>query len=568
MTSSHTPVPSVPVTASGEDHEALYQLVKRAEINPHDVEDVSSLAVEVTVLWQRSVLHVAHLQPGQSFTLTSVSPVMRAPSSVMLPGLAVGAAVMLAGAMGPGAALASVGAIASAASVGAGIAMHRKNERALEDVTRFVVDADMLGADEVPVVRAEAGGARFLFRTGATGEIEIDGVRRSLSDVTEQELTAPSSVDGVIELALRPGGRYRVDVGGLTVCAKVVNAGRKALVGSRRDPALGRSAIGASIGLAALVTAMRFASREDGMLTAEDRDARMAELRSFLDHNTSRTEARQDHEAAANAGSQEGRAHQGEAGAMGPRDVPNRHRHYELPRNNQPVNVGHQSARETVANLGIFHAMGPSVPTQAMQGLSTMFGQMTASGDADRLTAGNLDGEMAGESGGYGGLDTLGSGWGGGGDRDGLVGVGQLDTVGRSGHCPPGQDCRYGETHGNIHLRAAQTHGPQVRSNPATVVGINGDVIRRVVQRNISQVNHCYEQGLRDNPRLAGRVSVFFVIAGGGSVLTSQVRESSLDVPSVAACIAGAVQRWTFPVPEDSSPVRVTYPFSLMPADQ
>jgi len=92
-------------------------------------------------------------------------------------------------------------------------------------------------------------------------------------------------------------------------------------------------------------------------------------------------------------------------------------------------------------------------------------------------------------------------------------------------------------------------------------------VIRRVVLRNIGQVNHCYEQGLATSPSLAGRVSVRFVIGSGGNVMASAVASETLGVPSVSQCIANAVGRWSFPVPADSGAITVTYPFSLIPAD-
>jgi hypothetical protein len=92
-------------------------------------------------------------------------------------------------------------------------------------------------------------------------------------------------------------------------------------------------------------------------------------------------------------------------------------------------------------------------------------------------------------------------------------------------------------------------------------------VIRRVVLRNIGQVNHCYQQGLAINPGLTGRVAVRFVIGSNGSVMTAVPTGDNLGLPSVSACIAGAVQRWTFPIPAESGAITVTYPFSLIPAD-
>ncbi len=62
-------------------------------------------------------------------------------------------------------------------------------------------------------------------------------------------------------------------------------------------------------------------------------------------------------------------------------------------------------------------------------------------------------------------------------------------------------------------------------------------------------------------------MSVRFVIGSSGSVITAAPTDNALGMPSVSACIAGAVQRWSFPVPAESGAITVTYPFSLIPAD-
>ena len=64
-----------------------------------------------------------------------------------------------------------------------------------------------------------------------------------------------------------------------------------------------------------------------------------------------------------------------------------------------------------------------------------------------------------------------------------------------------------------------------------TVAGIDPEVIRRVVRRNLAQISHCHEQGLSVNPQLQGRVVVQFVIGSGGTVLGSAIRESTVTVP-------------------------------------
>lgn len=114
-------------------------------------------------------------------------------------------------------------------------------------------------------------------------------------------------------------------------------------------------------------------------------------------------------------------------------------------------------------------------------------------------------------------------------------------------------------------LSARASTGPTVRMpTHFDAIGIlSFDVIRRVVLRNLAQIRHCHQQGIAQNPALGGRVLARFVIGDDGNVLTSPVSESSVPLPSVAPCIAGAVRRWQFPSPESSGTVAVTYPFVL-----
>lgn len=88
-------------------------------------------------------------------------------------------------------------------------------------------------------------------------------------------------------------------------------------------------------------------------------------------------------------------------------------------------------------------------------------------------------------------------------------------------------------------------------------------ILRRIVRAHIAEVRHCYNQGLAQDPELAGRVSVEFVIGAEGKV-TRSVAHSDMggDVPD---CIAKAVGRWMFVRPADGEDVVVTYPFELEP---
>jgi TonB family protein len=106
----------------------------------------------------------------------------------------------------------------------------------------------------------------------------------------------------------------------------------------------------------------------------------------------------------------------------------------------------------------------------------------------------------------------------------------------------------------------------QVKQGKATVTGpLDKDIIRRLVRAHINEVRSCYNAGLSENRKLAGRVVINFVIGRTGKVASSVVAESTLSDTTVGNCIAKAVKRWTFPKPRGDDSVIVTYPFDLSP---
>ncbi len=556
------------------DTDVLYQMVKRTEMNPADIDDASTHTIEVTVHWRSTVLHVAHLVSGQDFVLTSAIPRLPSPALRMVPGLTAGAMAMLAGAglAGPMAgAVASIGALVSVVSLGAGVLAQRSNDEARDDLTRFVVDATMLPADgDIPVVSDDGDTACFVFPKGCRGEVEMDGVRQGLDVLIAEGYARESSLaPGAHEVAIVQGGRYRVEIAGLSVTARSVHRARNFGGRTRREPALLGASVGAAVAVASVLGTMLFsAGGASGWLSAEDSDATMADLRAFVRNQTERelTEL----PTVSSATGATGAAHEGAAGALGSRTSTEHGHRYEIQRRDPAPHLAREvSAREAVATRGIFMAMGAhAMPTAAGGILASPFAAMTtASGEGQRDANGNMNGTDVGDSEGYGGLDTVGTGWAGGGDAQGTIGTGRFGTQGH-GNCPPGSDCAYGQGHGILRAPSRENHGPLIHPQaPSVEGGISADVIRRVVLRNLGQVNHCYEQGLETNPALTGRVSVRFVITGGGSVLAASVAEDNLGAPAVAQCIASAVHRWTFPVPDASGPITVTYPFSLMPAE-
>jgi hypothetical protein len=79
---------------------------------------------------------------------------------------------------------------------------------------------------------------------------------------------------------------------------------------------------------------------------------------------------------------------------------------------------------------------------------------------------------------------------------------------------------------------------PSVRMGATSVSGrLPPEVIQRIVRQNFGRFRLCYENGLRNNPNLQGRVSVRFVIGRDGAV--SNVGNGGSDLPDsgVVSCV-------------------------------
>ena len=93
--------------------------------------------------------------------------------------------------------------------------------------------------------------------------------------------------------------------------------------------------------------------------------------------------------------------------------------------------------------------------------------------------------------------------------------------------------------------------------------GLDRNEIAAVINRHLSEVRYCYEQGLQQKPKLAGRLSMNFMIGPNGIVSTAKVMNSSLGHVAVETCIRDHLKTWNFPKPEGGVTVKVSYPFIL-----
>ena len=172
-------------------------------------------------------------------------------------------------------------------------------------------------------------------------------------------------------------------------------------------------------------------------------------------------------------------------------------------------------------------------------------------------------GVYIGVSVGGGGPCPPGVGEGGGGRGEG-IGLGNIGTFGHGAGTGTGQG--FGSGHGRLG-GSHQTRAPSIRQGATTVNGrLPPEVIQRIVRQNFGRFKLCYEDGLRKNPSLQGRVAVKFVIDRSGAVSTAQDGGSEIQDPGVVQCVVRGFNNLSFPQPEGGI-VTVVYPIIFTPGD-
>jgi hypothetical protein len=168
-----------------------------------------------------------------------------------------------------------------------------------------------------------------------------------------------------------------------------------------------------------------------------------------------------------------------------------------------------------------------------------------------------------GDAFGAGGLGLSGVGEGGGGRGEG-IGLGNIGKIGHGAGTGTGQGIGSGRGRlGGGHTVSA----PTLRVGATQVNGrLPPEVIQRIVRQNFGRFRLCYENGLRNNPNLQGRVAVKFMIDRGGSVAMTSDGGSDLPDTSVVQCVVRAFGNLSFPQPEGGV-VTVVFPIMFSPGE-
>jgi hypothetical protein len=254
----------------------------------------------------------------------------------------------------------------------------------------------------------------------------------------------------------------------------------------------------------------------------------------------------------------------GEEGSMGKQNSNDTGKRYGVqgPQDNQDPHLARQAAMREAAEFGMIGLLNtgaggdPNAPTAP-------WGREDSLGNDPSSAQGNMFGDSIGDSFGAGGLGLFGTGEGGGGRGEG-VGLGNQGALGHGAGTGTGQG--FGSGHGKVG-GAHTAKAPTVRQGVTTVNGrLPPEVIQRIVRQNFGRFRLCYENGLRSNPNLQGRVGVKFIIDRSGAVSAASDGGSDLADQSVVSCVVRGFSGLSFPQPEGGI-VTVTYPIIFNPGD-
>ena len=103
--------------------------------------------------------------------------------------------------------------------------------------------------------------------------------------------------------------------------------------------------------------------------------------------------------------------------------------------------------------------------------------------------------------------------------------------------------------------------GEPILPRPVVLGGISAEAVDSAIDARRDAIGACFQDGLAENPGLAGKVLVRFTIVRDGSVSKATIRSTSLRHAATEACLSAQVAEAQFPALEVGEAAIVTYPF-------
>lgn len=102
---------------------------------------------------------------------------------------------------------------------------------------------------------------------------------------------------------------------------------------------------------------------------------------------------------------------------------------------------------------------------------------------------------------------------------------------------------------------------PEITGESASSADRSQSAIQQVVNRETTRLKRVFEEWLKRDPSLSGRLTVKFTILPAGSVTNVAVVKSTTNNSEFDETILRYIKRWQFPEVSGGSPVEVVYPF-------
>jgi hypothetical protein len=216
--------------------------------------------------------------------------------------------------------------------------------------------------------------------------------------------------------------------------------------------------------------------------------------------------------------------------------------------------VGDRAAlRDAIAGRGILQLIGGRGGGCGGGAVGSVFGSGTAiSDDIGTALAGTGGVGIAGNGSGVTRRGEGGGCGGGGGGCGGAADIGSLATSGG----------------GNVDTGAKQAARIVARVRSDDVEAVDGKVDKKgvaaTIRRRQEGFQACYEEALKANSKLQGKLVVEFTIGDGGKVTDARVVKDGLGSAQVSTCVVGLLKRLRFPAPSDGE-VTISNSFVFQP---
>jgi hypothetical protein len=201
---------------------------------------------------------------------------------------------------------------------------------------------------------------------------------------------------------------------------------------------------------------------------------------------------------------------------------------------------------KAVQSKGILKVLGALGPSSGGGAVADVFGSGAGIGDVASALSGAGGVAVATDPGAGGGRK--------GGGQGGAASIGDLQTSG-------GGTVAYG-------AKAEVRVSGSVQADEAEVdsAEIDQQKLASFVRARMGLIKACYENGLKRNPGLKGKVSVRFTILETGGLSDIAASVNTLASPDVATCIISTMRTWRTQF-KPSGPVTVEYPFVFSPVN-